>query len=490
MLTDEVSIGRTEPADVKLDDPGLSRVNTTIFRDGDEILIVDEGSTNGTFLNGNRISGAPKVLFDGDEITIGSETVIRVSFSEEAASPSVKTEEPQKKQKAAPVEPTVRNYAPKVTPATKTEIGWPLMLYVAAGSTGLILFLAMIGILIARFYDFSPSGSKQPELVSNNKVIPITVIDPLGRQKQEDLDELVQYWEVQEEEVTAEDLDIKSAETVVANEAEYYKVDIEFWKAQRQKAFSGPVGPTGIWPAGLQVPSILRGDGVVKQKAKLREMQAAGYRIPMDFADLVEKRNQKLLVEMPMATNYWVLEVGGSSTTGPFTTFDFENDVKSPIAPVGSPDYNIIARLAANFSGERYDMNNPDHRRQIKIRLLRMFNPRAKLALEELAKHFYAKYNKPLRVTSLQRSMEYQISLNKVNPNSFKVRGAGSLPPHTSGCAFDLGRKHMGAEEQNYLMAKLEEMEKRGVLDALIEGNVNACFHVFVYEDGIPPKGY
>ena len=86
--------------------------------------------------------------------------------------------------------------------------------------------------------------------------------------------------------------------------------------------------------------------------------------------------------------------------------------------------------------------------------------------------------------------MEYQISLNNVNANSFKVRGPGSLPPHTSGCAFDLGRKHMGAEEQNYVMAKLEEMEKRGILDALIEGNMNACFHVFVYEDGLPPAGY
>lgn len=84
--------------------------------------------------------------------------------------------------------------------------------------------------------------------------------------------------------------------------------------------------------------------------------------------------------------------------------------------------------------------------------------------------------------------MDYQIMLNANNPNSFKVRGEGSLPPHTSGCAFDLARKHMTAEEQNFVMRKLAEMEQANKLDALIEYGVNACFHVFIYDDGIPPR--
>jgi hypothetical protein len=37
-------------------------------------------------------------------------------------------------------------------------------------------------------------------------------------------------------------------------------------------------------------------------------------------------------------------------------------------------------------------------------------------------------------------------------------------------------------------MAKLAEMENRGVLDALIEYGTNACFHVFIYADGNPPR--
>ncbi len=487
-LEDELTIGRTGPADIQLSDAGLSRVNTTIFRDGEKVLVVDENSTNGTFINGSRVSGAPLLLYDGDEIKLGSETRIRVSFSESGFDSKQTGVEMQKQAADAESAPTVREYRSEEVQDTVHESA--MILWVAGGSTVLILFLAVAGFLFASWYESGGINETERRITVSNAVIPIRVIDPLGKQKQEDLDDLVQYWEVQEAEVTAEDLAVESVGSDGSSEAEYFNVSIDFWKSQREKALRNPVGPTGIWPAGLQVPAILRGDGVVKQKAKLREMQQGGYQIPMDFADLVQKRNQKLLVEMPMATEYWVLEVGGSSTRGPFTSFNFGEDSGSPIAPVGSPDFNLISQLALNFSGEKYDINNPDHRRQMKIRLLRMFNPRAKLALEELAKHFHAKFNKPLRVTSLSRSMEYQMSLNKVNANSFKVRGPGSLPPHTSGCAFDLGRKHMGATEQNYLMAKLEEMEKRGVLDALIEGNVNACFHVFVYEDGVPPAGY
>jgi len=31
-------------------------------------------------------------------------------------------------------------------------------------------------------------------------------------------------------------------------------------------------------------------------------------------------------------------------------------------------------------------------------------------------------------------------------------------------------------------------MERAGQLDALIEYGVNACFHVFIYHDGNPPR--
>ena len=56
-LEDEVTIGRSDASALVLSDQGLSRRNTTFFRDGEAVLVVDEGSLNGTFLNGVRLTG-------------------------------------------------------------------------------------------------------------------------------------------------------------------------------------------------------------------------------------------------------------------------------------------------------------------------------------------------------------------------------------------------------------------------------------------------
>jgi hypothetical protein len=495
-LKEEVSIGRTNLADVVLDDAGLSSINTTIFRDGNDVLIVDEGSTNGTFINGERVGSTPKILFDGDLITCGSDTQIEVVFGEKKVLDAGIIEEkkrpkkPQKTGSAANAPKTVQKYTPDIKLDDK-ETSWIML--VAAGSTFLIIFLAVIGIILANYFELDKTEQTEsrrlgPQLaVNKNAVIPIQVIDPLGGQEQEDLEELTQYWEVQEDEIKVEDLETIDADTSI-NKAETglnLNVKLDYWKKQyditRAKVY-------GNDPPGR----ILRKElccGVPKQTAKIREMQQEGYKIPMDFADLARKRMAGELIELPMATEYWVLDVGGSSNTNEFTTFDFESGSK--VAPPGSDDYNTLATLAANFSGVKYDMNNPTHRQQMKIRLLRMFHPRALPILQKLSKAYQAKFGRPLRITSLARSMEYQIGLNKFNPNSFRVRGAGSLPPHTSGCAFDLSRKFQSAEEQNFMsnwLADTEQNEK--TLDALREGNVNACFHVFIYDDGQPPAGF
>jgi hypothetical protein len=189
------------------------------------------------------------------------------------------------------------------------------------------------------------------------------------------------------------------------------------------------------------------------------------------------------LIEMPMATKSFYLEVGGSASSEAFTAFSFAAG-DTPILQ-GSPKHKPLTELAAKFG---VSLDNPTDRKQIRMRLLRMFNQRAKPVLQELSDEYFQKFGRPLRVTSLTRSMDYQIGLNKTNANSFIVRGEGSLPPHTSGCAFDLARKHMDVDEQNFVMAKLAEMERAKKLDALIEYGVNACFHIFIYFDGIAPN--
>jgi len=80
-LNDEITIGRTDASGLVLSDVGLSRRNTTIFRDGDAVVAIDEGSLNGTFLNGNRLTVATE-LRDGDQLKIGNETRIRIRIGE------------------------------------------------------------------------------------------------------------------------------------------------------------------------------------------------------------------------------------------------------------------------------------------------------------------------------------------------------------------------------------------------------------------------
>ena len=278
--------------------------------------------------------------------------------------------------------------------------------------------------------------------------------------------------------------------SVASESSENLNVSIEYWKSQRDKAREKRNEPTGISPEGLEIPKELEADGVVKQTAKLREMRDEGFALPLDFADLAKKRNDGTLVELIMANKYWVIDTGGSTTQREFTSFNFDDHSESPIVKPGSPDHKVLSQLAEDFSGDKYDLNNRYDRRLMKMRLLRMLSPSAKKVLEELAGAYHAKFQRPLIVLGLTRSMEYQIEINKINAGSFKVRGAESLPPHTSGYAFDLARKHMTADEQNFIMEKLEEMEQRGTVDALIEGDVNAVFHVFVYQNGRPPKGY
>ncbi len=63
------TLGRGE-VEIRLEDPFASSRHARIFREGPVLVIEDLGSTNGTYLNGELISG-PQPLHDGDRIRIG-----------------------------------------------------------------------------------------------------------------------------------------------------------------------------------------------------------------------------------------------------------------------------------------------------------------------------------------------------------------------------------------------------------------------------------
>jgi pSer/pThr/pTyr-binding forkhead associated (FHA) protein len=82
-----LTLGRTDDADVAIDDSSLSRVHASINRDGDRVWIVDEGSTNGTLVNRQPVPPTGTPLSDGDEIDLGSTTIV-VAFNQPKAAAS------------------------------------------------------------------------------------------------------------------------------------------------------------------------------------------------------------------------------------------------------------------------------------------------------------------------------------------------------------------------------------------------------------------
>jgi hypothetical protein len=107
-LTKEITtLGRDVANDIVLGDPEVSRQHSRITRTPGGYVLEDMGSTNGTFVNGERLA-APRVLREGDLIGLSE----KVTLTFEALSPGVEetvvsqAEEPQR------YAPTVREPAP------------------------------------------------------------------------------------------------------------------------------------------------------------------------------------------------------------------------------------------------------------------------------------------------------------------------------------------------------------------------------------------
>lgn len=76
---DEITIGRDIGNNVVVNDPEVSRRHTRLRSQAGGYVIEDLGSTNGTFVNGQRLMG-PHMLKSGEQVMLGD----RVAFSYEA----------------------------------------------------------------------------------------------------------------------------------------------------------------------------------------------------------------------------------------------------------------------------------------------------------------------------------------------------------------------------------------------------------------------
>jgi Family of unknown function (DUF5715) len=144
-------------------------------------------------------------------------------------------------------------------------------------------------------------------------------------------------------------------------------------------------------------------------------------------------------------------------------------------------EHKQLSALARDFTGQSYDLNDSHDRYRLKVRLLSCIRPIARDVATEIAFEYQQRFNRPLPISSLVRPVQYQQELAATNPNASR----GSLPPHSTGLAFDLYYRYMSAEEQEYLMSLIARLKDEGRIEALRETRDN--IHVYVFGNGRPP---
>jgi hypothetical protein len=134
----DLVVGR-EKADVEIEDSGVSRQHATFRPTGDGLEVEDMGSTNGTYVNGDKITGT-KQLEPGDFVTIGGTTLeIRDDWR------SAETQAIPTPVSASPETDDERYVSTSPIPAPAT-VDRPMnvrLLLIAGGVVGLILVLGL-----------------------------------------------------------------------------------------------------------------------------------------------------------------------------------------------------------------------------------------------------------------------------------------------------------------------------------------------------------
>lgn len=77
ITSDEATLGRGSDCDVWLQNSAVSRLHARLVVRRGKLVIEDSGSANGTFVNGERVSGRT-VVPDGSRVQLGSEVLLRV----------------------------------------------------------------------------------------------------------------------------------------------------------------------------------------------------------------------------------------------------------------------------------------------------------------------------------------------------------------------------------------------------------------------------
>jgi predicted component of type VI protein secretion system len=120
---DIVTLGRDITNDITINDPEVSRHHMRLTRGAGGFTVEDLGSTNGTFVNGQRLTGA-RPLRNGDMIGLGE--TVTLAYEGVAVSAAGYTDDPMSAATSpnTPAAPAAQRYAPPQQQAPQQPAGY------------------------------------------------------------------------------------------------------------------------------------------------------------------------------------------------------------------------------------------------------------------------------------------------------------------------------------------------------------------------------
>jgi hypothetical protein len=282
------------------------------------------------------------------------------------------------------------------------------------------------------------------------------------------------------------------------------------------------------WDAAVARVEEVRGGGApVKVPAEMRhydekrfflarqiaDARQNGFDLPHDLGELAQMIKAGELVELPrLGESHILYEVGEDAREDPLAHWDPATNKDVPL--VGSEaelqallsqasgtrkaaieqayaeparkealfaEHAAVHALAEDFGGRSYNLSDDMQRAEFQRRVLSFIRPEARRVVDEIARSYHERFQRPLPVTSIIRTQRYQRRLSRVNANATKI----DIPPHTTGMAFDISYKFMSPDEQTFVMDEVARMEREGRLEALREKRNH--LHVYVFAKEPPP---
>ena len=164
----QITIGRSPGNDVVINDPSVSRQHATLLQTEQEIIVSDNGSSNGTFINGNRIKGEA-TLQKNDILKFGTvlfpwKNHFNIEKKPVETKPNTLTEPSQPASVQHPPTPTSNaNHQPSAyTPPPRKKNKGILIGLVALG------FIVLVVVVLNLFKSNSSSEYAEPKVLSTD----------------------------------------------------------------------------------------------------------------------------------------------------------------------------------------------------------------------------------------------------------------------------------------------------------------------------------